>query len=46
MGKYRIAEELEKRILVLDGAMGTLVQQYGLSERDYRGGGTRKVPWN
>ena len=44
MGKYRIAEELEKRILVLDGAMGTLVQQYGLSERDYRGGRYAESP--
>ncbi len=28
---------LAKRILVLDGAMGTMVQRYGLSEADYRG---------
>jgi 5-methyltetrahydrofolate--homocysteine methyltransferase len=28
---------LEERILVLDGAMGTLLQRYGLSEADYRG---------
>ncbi|MDR3352531.1 MAG: methionine synthase [Zoogloeaceae bacterium] len=28
---------LEKRILVLDGAMGTMIQQYQLSEADYRG---------
>ncbi|MBS0009973.1 MAG: homocysteine S-methyltransferase family protein, partial [Bacteroidales bacterium] len=25
------------RILVLDGAMGTMIQQYGLAEEDYRG---------
>ncbi|MGB1698505.1 MAG: methionine synthase, partial [Nannocystaceae bacterium] len=29
---------LQDRILVLDGAMGTAIQQFGLSERDYRTG--------
>jgi 5-methyltetrahydrofolate--homocysteine methyltransferase len=28
---------LAKRILVIDGAMGTMIQQYKLSEEDYRG---------
>lgn len=28
---------LEDRILVLDGAMGTLIQTYNLEEKDYRG---------
>ena len=28
---------LEKRILILDGAMGTMIQRYKLSEADYRG---------
>ena len=28
---------LRERILVLDGAMGTMVQTYDLEERDYRG---------
>ncbi|MBF0483546.1 MAG: methionine synthase [Candidatus Omnitrophica bacterium] len=28
---------LEERILVLDGAMGTMIQRYGLTEEDYRG---------
>lgn len=28
---------LEKRILILDGAMGTMIQQYKLTEADYRG---------
>jgi 5-methyltetrahydrofolate--homocysteine methyltransferase len=32
-----IREELEKRILVIDGAMGTMIQQYKLEEKDYRG---------
>lgn len=32
-----IQEELRKRILILDGAMGTAIQQYGLTEADFRG---------
>ncbi|MGE5861725.1 MAG: homocysteine S-methyltransferase family protein, partial [Ignavibacteria bacterium] len=28
---------LEERILVLDGAMGTMIQQHKLSESDFRG---------
>ena len=32
-----IQEEIKKRILVLDGAMGTMIQQYKFSEEDYRG---------
>ena len=28
---------LNERILVLDGAMGTMIQRHGLSEADYRG---------
>jgi len=28
---------LKQRILILDGAMGTMIQQYKLSEADYRG---------
>ena len=34
----RLRELLSQRILVLDGAMGTMIQQYKLSEEDYRGG--------
>ena len=30
-------EILKSRILVLDGAMGTMIQQYKFSESDYRG---------
>ena len=30
-------EALQQRILLLDGAMGTMIQGYGLSEEDYRG---------
>lgn len=32
-----IHEEIKKRILILDGAMGTAIQKYGLSETDFRG---------
>jgi 5-methyltetrahydrofolate--homocysteine methyltransferase len=28
---------LDRRILILDGAMGTMIQRYRLSERDFRG---------
>ena len=34
---YEIKEILKDRILVLDGAMGTMVQGYGLKETDFRG---------
>ena len=32
-----IEQLLKQRILILDGAMGTMIQQYKLSEADYRG---------
>jgi len=32
-----IKKELSKRILVIDGAMGTMIQRYRLNEEDYRG---------
>lgn len=32
-----VQEEIKKRILVLDGAMGTMIQQYNFTEEDYRG---------
>ena len=32
-----IKKELEKRILIIDGAMGTMIERYKLSEEDYRG---------
>ncbi len=35
--KKKIKEILKDRILVLDGAMGTMIQQYNFSEEDYRG---------
>ena len=32
-----IRKELEKRVLVIDGAMGTMIQRYQLDEAGYRG---------
>lgn len=32
-----IRAELKKRILIIDGAMGTMIQRYKLEEKDYRG---------
>ncbi len=32
-----IRQELEKRVLVIDGAMGTMIQDYRLDEAGYRG---------
>ena len=37
MNDNNIVAELQKRILILDGAMGSLIQQYKLEEMDYRG---------
>jgi 5-methyltetrahydrofolate--homocysteine methyltransferase len=36
--KNKIRELLEERILVLDGAMGTMIQRYALTEEDFRKG--------
>ena len=33
----RLRELLARRILILDGAMGTMIQRYKLTEEDYRG---------
>ena len=32
-----ITTQLEQRILILDGAMGTMIQRYDLNEDDFRG---------
>jgi 5-methyltetrahydrofolate--homocysteine methyltransferase len=34
---HQIQAELEKRILIIDGAMGTMIQRHKLTEADYRG---------
>src|SRR5438270_6673191 len=36
-GLHPLEVLLRERIVVLDGAMGTMIQQYKLSEQDYRG---------
>ena len=33
-----LKDTLSKRIMLLDGAYGTAIQQYELSEEDFRGG--------
>ena len=33
----KVYDEIKKRILVLDGAMGTMLQRYNFSEEDFRG---------
>jgi len=35
--EIKLRELLAQRILILDGAMGTMIQQYKLTEADYRG---------
>ncbi len=37
MNNRDIRQELSRRILLLDGGLGTMVQQYGLGEEEYRG---------
>ena len=39
-----IKEALQERILVIDGAMGTMVQRHKLTEEDFRG--TRFANWH
>lgn len=40
---HRLADLMRERILILDGAMGTMIQRYRLGESDYRG--TRFHDW-
>ena len=39
-----IQQLLNERILVLDGAMGTMIQRYGLTEEDFRGERFKELP--
>ena len=32
-----ITQQMKERVMVIDGAMGTTVQQYKFSEEDFRG---------
>jgi 5-methyltetrahydrofolate--homocysteine methyltransferase len=34
---HKIEQLLKERILILDGAMGTMIQKYNLEDQDYRG---------
>ena len=36
MSELSLQDALKERVLVLDGAMGTMVQRYKLGESDYR----------
>ena len=39
-----LEDAIKDRILVLDGAMGTMIQRYGLSEADFRGERFKDLP--
>lgn len=39
-----LKEDLSRRILRLDGAMGTMIQSYGLAEEDFRGAEFTNLP--
>ncbi len=41
---HPIHEHLRKRILILDGAMGTMIQDYRLNEADFRGEDFKNYP--
>lgn len=41
-----IREEVKKRILILDGAMGTMIQEYKLDEAGYRGEAFKNHPYD
>ena len=41
--KQTLREVIKDRIIILDGAMGTMIQQYGLEEDDFRGYRYRNV---
>ena len=41
----KLNKTLEQKILVLDGAMGTMLQRYKFTEEDYRGGRFKDFPY-
>ena len=43
-GIHSLQDAVRDRILILDGAMGTMIQQYGLTEEDFRGERFAHVP--
>ena len=42
--KSRLNDIIKERILILDGAMGTKIQTYGLGEADFRGDRFKDIP--
>ena len=40
-----LREAIKDRILILDGAMGTMIQSYGLEEKDFRGERFADIDW-
>lgn len=42
--KLTIQQLISERILILDGAMGTMIQQYNLKEEDFRGNRFMDIP--
>ncbi|MDR3118489.1 MAG: methionine synthase [Mediterranea sp.] len=42
--KQTIAQLITERILILDGAMGTMIQQYDLTEEDFRNDRLASIP--
>ena len=42
--KKTISQIVSERILILDGAMGTMIQQYNLKEEDFRGERFAHIP--
>lgn len=42
--KRTIRQLVSERILILDGAMGTMIQQYDLTEEDFRGERFARIP--
>ncbi len=43
--KMILEEVIKDRILILDGAMGTMIQRYGLTEADFRGTRFQNISW-
>ncbi len=39
-----ITDAIKQRVLILDGAMGTMIQSYGLKEEDFRGERFKDIP--
>ena len=44
MQRPQIKDVLREKILILDGAMGSLIQQYNLTDADYRGERFKNFP--